>query len=650
MRPIGRVAAGAVVVALLATGCTAGRDDAEATGTASPTATEPAAPTSLTIRWLAYSPSGDGAVGETELTRTPGDGADFRVEFSENEVGGIGPSAQAGAWNAAIVSTLLLGQPLSGEFRFVTSGSVDGPSAGALTTAGLIALQRGDALLDEVTMTGTINPAGTIGPVGGIPEKVTAAAEEGFTKVLVPLGQRNSPNQAGEVVDVVRLGDREGVEVVEVGDVYEAYGHLTGEPLAAPQLGSDPRLSTQSYDKVAAQVTSTIARHDAAYRRFEALPTPIRELLASAGILQIANQTAVDARDLRDQGQQAGAFLAAQEAAMLTETMVGAGEWMTPLLTQGLAGLDLLFQQALDVSPTTARVTSFLDQMSTYSPRSVADVEGLVHAYSGAFDAYVLLVFAHEQIAAIKARSDAGAYPSLDALFTDLAQPLLYARLAEAMIVSTQSTFEVGRDNPGGPVAEDVDLEVVGDFFRRGADANHTAFREVFVVPLAQQYGMTEQDLLSRLSANDMAVAYATVERNLLPVIEEYIGEGKPNAHYAALAYGVTNYVRNASLIDKYYNNAELGPDLTVVGVRWQAALNRALDLGRQQLGSEISALRDDDIDPVLSVGSYEAASVLRNGTDADRFLAVNQYGYGFVTARVVSYLAGRDVAQDVEG
>ncbi|GIG41070.1 S16 family serine protease [Cellulomonas phragmiteti] len=650
MGPIRRLAAGAVVVALLAAGCTAAADEPEQTATPAPSPTADAGPGSLTIRWLAYSPGGEGSVGETELTRTPLDDGDFRVEFSENEVGGIGPSAQAGAWNAAIVSTLLLGMPLSGEFRFATSGKVDGPSAGALTTAGLIALQRGDEILDDVTMTGTINPTGTIGPVGGIPEKVRAAAAEGFTRVLVPLGQRNSPDQAGEVVDVVRLGESEGVDVIEVGDVYEAYGHLTGSPLGAPQLGADPRLSNVSYDKVAAQVTTTLARYDTAFRRFEALPGPVRNMLVGTGLLDVATSAAVEARDLAQQGQQAGAFLSAQEAAMMAETLVGAGEWLNPLYTQGLPGLTLLFQAALDVSPTTARVTGFLDQLSTYSPRSVTDVEGLVNAYSGAFDAYVLLVFAHERIAAVAAQNEAGGYLDFETLFTDLAQPLLYARLAETMVTSTQATFELGRDNPGVPVDEDVDLESVGDFFRRGADANHTAFREIFVVPLAQQYGTTEEDVLARLAGNDMAVAFATVERNLLPVIEQYIGEGKPNAHYAALAYGVTNYVRNAGLIDKYYNNAELGPDLTIVGVRWQAALNRALDLGRQQLGSEITALRDDDIDPVLSVGSYEAAGVMRNGTDADRFGAVRQYSTGFVTARVVSYLAGRDVAADVTG
>lgn len=97
----------------------------------------------ITVTWLAVA-GAKGATGTTVISRRqPGSPGDFRVEFSENEVGGIGSQSQAGAWNAAIISTLLLGLPLEGEFRFATDGRIDGPSAGALTTAGLIALARG---------------------------------------------------------------------------------------------------------------------------------------------------------------------------------------------------------------------------------------------------------------------------------------------------------------------------------------------------------------------------------------------------------------------------------------------------------------------------------------------------------------------------
>ncbi|MGO1316188.1 MAG: S16 family serine protease [Cellulomonadaceae bacterium] len=645
------VAASAVAAVLALSACVPADADEETETTAATTSAEtvvaetPEPARSLTIHWLAYGSDG-GVVGQTELSRKDSETGDLRVEFSENEVGGIGPSAQSGAWNAAIVSTLLMGQPLHGEFRFATSGHIDGPSAGALTTAGLIALQNGHELLDGVTMTGTINPTGTIGPVGGIPEKIKGAADEDFTTVLIPLGQRNVPDQQGQEVDVVRFGEREGVDVIEVGDIYEAYEHLTGEELPKPTVGGEPRLTNLSYDKIEAQVNTTLSRYDAAMQRFNSLAAPLQDLLLQTGLIELAVNAYDQAHNLKQQGQQAGALLSAQESAMLLETAVGAGEWITPMYTRGEDALPLLFEHATNISPTLSRVESFLDQLSTYSPRTVSDVEGLVHAYSGAFDAYTLMIFAHQQIVQIQERFNAGGYGTLEELFADLTQPLLYARLADAMLTSTQGLYEVGRDNPGVPIAEDVDLAQVGDFFRRGAEANEGAFREIVVAEYARAWGVTDEQVLAWLGDKDMAVAFATTERNLLPLIQDAIGEDKPNASYAALAYGVTNYVRNAGLVDKYYNNAQLDPHThAIVGVRSEAALNRALDLGRQQLGSEIVALRDQDIDPVVSVGSYEAASVLRNGDDGDRFAAVNQYNTGYVSTRVISYLAGRDLS-----
>jgi len=66
---------------------------------------------------------------------------------------------------------------------------VGGPSAGAaLTIATLAAIENLD--LDEtVIITGTINPDGTIGQVGGIPEKALAAEQGGAQLFLIPQGE-----------------------------------------------------------------------------------------------------------------------------------------------------------------------------------------------------------------------------------------------------------------------------------------------------------------------------------------------------------------------------------------------------------------------------------------------------------------------------
>lgn len=595
----------------------------------------------VTITWLAVSGS-EGSTGETVISRrAPEEAGDFRVEFSANEVGGIGAQSQAGAWNAAIVSTILLGAELEGEYRFETDGRIDGPSAGALTTAALIALARGDELLEDVTMTGTINATGTVGPVGGIPEKVVAAADAGFETVLIPLGQRTSTNAAGEAVDVVREGERAGVDVVEVGDIYEAYEALTGQAIALTPADRDPRLDNRSYDKVQPQTDAALARYTAAEATFQRLPAEIQQIFRDSGLIDTVSQYAERARDLQRQGLQAGAFNLAVQAAAMLEAVGAVGNLVMPLYTQGLPGLVTLFDQAVDVSAAEARFYAFLDQLSAYEPETVSDVEGLVNGYAGAFDAYSLLLFAQQQIQGLEAGYESGSITSLDELFAQLLMPVLWAELSSAQIDSASSTFEIGRDNPGVAVSEDVDLAQVGDFFRRGAEANFATFEETVIMPLGERNGLSSDVVLSRLSQVDLAIAAAVSQAQIQPAVEEYIGGDKPNAQYATLGYGLSNYVRNQGLVDKYYNNAVLDENFQIVDVQYDAVIGRALDLGRQQLSGEIATLRDEGTEPVLSVASYEVAGLLRAGTLTEQFDAIGMYNGGFLTARVMTYLAG---------
>ncbi|WP_292392691.1 S16 family serine protease [Methanoculleus sp. UBA303] len=63
---------------------------------------------------------------------------------------------------------------------------IDGPSAGALMTTLLLSVLEGFPLNESVTVTGTINEDGSIGPVGGILEKAEAAAASGKTLLILP--------------------------------------------------------------------------------------------------------------------------------------------------------------------------------------------------------------------------------------------------------------------------------------------------------------------------------------------------------------------------------------------------------------------------------------------------------------------------------
>ena len=101
-------------------------------------------------------------------------------------------------------------------------------------------------------MTGTVLPDGSVGPVSGVPIKIRAAAQAGFTRVLVPanLPPELDP-ETGELVNLSEAGQQVGVEVVPVSSVAEAYALMTGQPVAPP--GDAPATIDPAVQDVLAQ-------------------------------------------------------------------------------------------------------------------------------------------------------------------------------------------------------------------------------------------------------------------------------------------------------------------------------------------------------------------------------------------------------------
>lgn len=109
----------------------------------------------------------------------------------------IGIDIQTSVRAAVMVAEEVTGVSLSGTDVILTitsdqeSDVVDGPSAGGAITVALISAIKNEILTEGAYMTGTINSDGSIGPVGGIPEKALAAAAKGCERFYVPRGQSN---------------------------------------------------------------------------------------------------------------------------------------------------------------------------------------------------------------------------------------------------------------------------------------------------------------------------------------------------------------------------------------------------------------------------------------------------------------------------
>jgi PDZ domain-containing protein len=114
----------------------------------------------------------------------------------------------------------------------IDSGNVGGPSAGlAFTLAILDAMTPGDLTGGEtVAVTGTINPDGTVGAVGGVAQKIVAAGDAGATVFLVPTSE----------VDQARQAAPDGVHVEPVDDLDDALAALADLGGNAEALPSRP--------------------------------------------------------------------------------------------------------------------------------------------------------------------------------------------------------------------------------------------------------------------------------------------------------------------------------------------------------------------------------------------------------------------------
>ncbi len=189
---------------------------------------------SVDSMWVKLGPPASGGSSPVNLTIAPNPDGKVRVGMYEEFSGGLGPQWRAGVWLSAFLASTTINKDLT-DFKFTAEagGNVDGASASGLMTAGYLAALTDVAIDPLATMTGIINPDGTIGPVGGIPHKFAGSIEKGKKKLGYPIGMRFMQDMnTGENVDLVKLARDGGAEAVEVSDIYGAYELMTGKKLA----------------------------------------------------------------------------------------------------------------------------------------------------------------------------------------------------------------------------------------------------------------------------------------------------------------------------------------------------------------------------------------------------------------------------------
>jgi len=157
---------------------------------------------------LAWTPVG-GDIMFIEAIRMPGKG---QITLT-GQLGDVMKESAQAAWSLLRARASALGIPQdaftqSDVHLHVPAGGVpkDGPSAGITIAAALASLLCRRPSRHDVAMTGELTLRGRVLPIGGLKEKLTAAARAGVTQVLVPERNKNDlidlPEEVRKLLDI----------------------------------------------------------------------------------------------------------------------------------------------------------------------------------------------------------------------------------------------------------------------------------------------------------------------------------------------------------------------------------------------------------------------------------------------------------------
>jgi ATP-dependent Lon protease len=160
---------------------------------------------------LAWTPVG-GDIMFVEAIQMPGRG---QITLT-GQLGDVMRESAQAAWSLLRARATTLGIPVeaftqSDVHLHVPAGAVpkDGPSAGITIATALASLLCRRPARADVAMTGELTLRGRVLPVGGLKEKLTAAARAGVRKVLVPARNQSDvvdiPDEVKDLIEIERV-------------------------------------------------------------------------------------------------------------------------------------------------------------------------------------------------------------------------------------------------------------------------------------------------------------------------------------------------------------------------------------------------------------------------------------------------------------
>jgi uncharacterized protein len=560
---------------------------------------------------------------------------EFRLGFFETDVNQMGPMWRASGWMASAVGALETGQdPNTLQVSWKTTGFVDGPSAGGLMTATFISALQNDEVKKDVAFTGTINPDGSIGPVGGIQYKLEAAAKQGKKLMLIPIGQRyDIDEETKQGVDVIQKGQVLGVKVQEIATIDDAYEALTGKTLPRVQTSSrTPDLSPEAYDRMKPKVLDWQAEYKDAMGRFKSSSAQAQDIFEDEAADAEAQARA--AEKALSQGSVAEAYQDIQQATVSANTLaLGARAVEVLLRTNDFAAA----RNALVQSAGASRVDPLMERLRTLQASSPEEAILAVEASSNALTAVALDDAVSREIDAAKAaRTQTDSFQHLF-----MAAAFQSAQKYAAKAAEDALTFNVGQKSTGKRVDPRA-LEDWAGVFQRAAQANLSYFDAIVLDQAAQAAGIRTEEAKARFQA--ASFPYQIAQFGASPGAQQYLEKtmGKGVAtNYAHLGFAVASYLSSSELVAEHYSlGAQTDDDGNITGFARDRALSAMLDAASDRARERIAAVSKAGGDPSLAILAYQGGHAAREGGPTEKLDALRSYWTASTYARLLTLMA----------
>ncbi|NOZ81063.1 MAG: hypothetical protein GXP63_05295 [DPANN group archaeon] len=270
-----------------------------------------------------------------------------------------------------------------------SSSIIGGPSAGAAITLLTVAALEDYDVDPKLSITGTINSGGLIGPVGGLKQKIQVAQQFGLSTVFIPEGERDI-DEDNRSFDLVAYGRKIGIDVVEVATIddalYRFFGIRQERPTQNITISPD-------YQKVMETLAHNLCNRAEGMRRSLSLPVSLPGRPGS-----VAGRNA----SLEDQGLDllGKGLVALQDSRLYSSASFcfGAGLKFRNLIVQDMGPENV----SLLLDEFGRRLRSAEGQVDARIPKTVTDLQTMMIVQERLIDARTSFERANESFATNK--------------------------------------------------------------------------------------------------------------------------------------------------------------------------------------------------------------------------------------------------------